>query len=109
MLDLIEPGAVLVLVSRAHVVDFDALTEFVLAGRFKAAIDVFPAEPLALDHPIRRAVGAVLSAHRAGSVAEGLQEIGQRVTDDLEAILRGLPPQRLQVAQPELIMRVTRK
>ena len=72
LLELIQPGAVLVLISRAHVVDFEALTEFVLAGRFKAAVDVFPAEPLALDHPIRRAPGAVLSAHRAGSVAEGL-------------------------------------
>jgi lactate dehydrogenase-like 2-hydroxyacid dehydrogenase len=38
----IQPGAVLVLISRAHVVDFDAPTELVLAGRFKAAIDIFP-------------------------------------------------------------------
>jgi phosphoglycerate dehydrogenase-like enzyme len=105
LLDLIQPGAVLVLVSRAHVIDFDALTELVLAGRFKAAIDVFPTEPLALDHPIRQASGAVLSAHRAGGVTEGLWEIGRRVTDDLEALVHGLPPQRLQVAQPELIMR----
>ena len=27
------------------------------------------------------------------------------VVDDLEAIVRGLPPQRLQVAQPELVAR----
>jgi phosphoglycerate dehydrogenase-like enzyme len=105
LLELIQPGAVLVLISRAHVVDFDALTELVLAGRFKAAIDVFPTEPLPLDHPIRQAPGAVLSAHRAGSVPEGLWEIGQMVVDDLEAIVRGLPPQRLQPAHPELIGR----
>jgi phosphoglycerate dehydrogenase-like enzyme len=107
LLEQIQPGAVLVLISRAHVVDFDALTDLVLAGRFRAAIDVFPVEPLPLDHPIRRAEGAVLSAHRAGSVAEGLTAIGQMVVDDLEAILRGLPPQRLQVAQPELVARYT--
>lgn len=105
MLERIQPGAVLVLISRAHVVDFDALTDLVLAGRFKAAIDVFPNEPLAPDHPIRRAGGAILSAHRAGSVKEGLWEIGQMVVDDLEAIVRGLPPQRMQLAQPELIQR----
>ena len=75
LLERITPGSVLVLVSRAHVVDFAALTELVLAGRFKAAIDVFPQEPLPSDHPIRRAPGAVLSAHRAGSVVEGLWEI----------------------------------
>jgi phosphoglycerate dehydrogenase-like enzyme len=105
LLAQIQPGAVLVLISRAHVVDFDALTELVLAGRFKAAIDVFPLEPLPLDHPIRQAAGAILSAHRAGSVREGLWEIGRMVVDDLEAIARGLPPQRLQPAQPELIGR----
>jgi phosphoglycerate dehydrogenase-like enzyme len=105
LLELIQPGAVLVLISRAHVVDFAALTELVLAGRFKAAIDVFPTEPLPLDHPIRGAPGAILSAHRAGSVPEGLWEIGTMIVDDLEAIVRGLPPQRLQAAHPELIGR----
>jgi phosphoglycerate dehydrogenase-like enzyme len=107
LLAQIQPGAVLVLISRAHVVDFDALTDLVLAGRFKAAIDVFPVEPLPLDHPIRQAPGAVLSAHRAGSVKQGLWEIGRVVVDDLEAIVEGLPPQRLQLAQPELIGRFT--
>jgi phosphoglycerate dehydrogenase-like enzyme len=105
LLEQIRPGAVLVLIGRAHVVDFDALTDLVLAGRFKAAIDVFPTEPLAADHPIRQAPGAVLSAHRAGSVREGLHEIGQMVVDDLEAITCGLPPQHMQIAQPELISR----
>jgi phosphoglycerate dehydrogenase-like enzyme len=106
LLEQIQPGAVLVLISRAHVVDFDALTELVLAGRFKAAIDVFPQEPLPGDHPIRRASGAVLSAHRAGSVREGLWDLGRLVVDDLEALARGLPPQRLQQAQPELVARL---
>jgi phosphoglycerate dehydrogenase-like enzyme len=105
LLARIEPGAVLVLISRAHVVDFDALTDFVLAGRFKAAIDVFPTEPLPLDHPIRSAPGAILTPHLAGSVPEGLLEIGRMVVDDLEAIVRGLPPQRMQIAQPELAPR----
>jgi phosphoglycerate dehydrogenase-like enzyme len=107
LLSLVRPGSVLVLISRAHVVDFDALTELVLEGRFKAAIDVFPTEPLEPDHAIRRAPGAVLSAHRAGSVQEGLWDLGEMVVDDLEAIARGLPPQRLQRAAPELIGRLT--
>jgi phosphoglycerate dehydrogenase-like enzyme len=105
LLERIQPGAVLVLISRAHVVDFDALTELVTAGRFKAAIDVFPNEPLAPDHPIRQAEHALLSAHRAGSVKEGLWEIGQMVVDDLEMIIRDLPPRRMQVALPQLVNR----
>ena len=108
LLELVRPDAVLVLVSRAHVVDFDALTELVLAGRFRAAIDVFPDEPLGPEHPIRVASGAVLSPHRAGLVQEALWEIGRRVVDDLEALVNGLPPRRLQLADPELATRYVR-
>jgi phosphoglycerate dehydrogenase-like enzyme len=105
-LALIQPQAVLVLISRSHLVDFEALTDFVSAGRFRAAIDVFPQEPLPLDHPIRRAPGVVLSAHRAGSVARDLRTIGRMVVDDLEAMLLGLPPLTLQIAQPEIVRRL---
>lgn len=102
-LSLIRRDAVFVLLSRAHVVDFDALTEMVAAGRFRAGIDVFPEEPLPKDHPLRRTQHAVLSSHRAGAMHEALQNIGRLVTDDLEAICSGLAPQRMQNAQPEFI------
>jgi phosphoglycerate dehydrogenase-like enzyme len=105
-LERIQPGAVFVLISRSHVVDFDALTDLLYAGRFKAAIDVFPQEPLPLDHPIRRAPGVILSAHRAGSVPRDLRNIGRLVVDDLEALLLGLPPTAMQVAQPEIVYRL---
>jgi len=104
-LERVQQDAVVVLMSRAHVVDFEALTDLVLAGRFRLATDVLPTEPLPVNHPMRRADNAILSAHRAGSVKEGLQEIGQLVVDDLEAVLHGLPPQRLLVLQPELSRR----
>ncbi|MGD0112874.1 MAG: NAD(P)-dependent oxidoreductase [Armatimonadota bacterium] len=102
-LERIRPDAVFVLLSRSHVVDFDALTDLVLQGRFRAAIDVFPEEPLPLSHPIHRASRAILSSHRAGAHPEALRNIGRMVVRDLEAILRGLPPQEMQVAQPEFI------
>ena len=105
-LELIQPGAVFVLISRAHVVDFDALTELVGAGRFRAAIDVFPQEPLPADHPIRRVPGVVLTPHTAGSVRKDLRRIGRMVVDDLEAMLAGLPPWAMQVAQPEIVLRL---
>jgi len=104
-LEIIQKNAVLVLASRAHVVDFDVMTDMVLQGRFKVATDVFPTEPLHHDHPIRQAENAVLSAHRAGSVKEAMWEIGEMVLDDLEAILQGVPPRRLQNAEPELSSR----
>jgi phosphoglycerate dehydrogenase-like enzyme len=103
LLSRIQPGAVLVLISRAHLVDFDALTEMAQAGRFKAAIDVFPVEPLPKDHPIRQAPGTILSAHRAGGGAATYHRLGRMIVNDLQAILSGLPPQEMQVAQPEII------
>jgi phosphoglycerate dehydrogenase-like enzyme len=102
-LSLIQKGALLVLISRSHLVDFDALTEMLMERRFRAAIDVFPTEPLPPDHPIRKAPGTVLSAHRAGGVAGGYPTIGRMVANDLEAILAGLPPQEMQNAAPEII------
>jgi phosphoglycerate dehydrogenase-like enzyme len=94
---------VLVLLSRAHVVDFDALTDRLSAGRFRAAIDVFPEEPIPDDHPIRRAPHAVLSSHRAGAIGEALHDVGRLVADDLEALCSGRVPQAMQLAQPETI------
>ena len=105
LLERIRPDAVFLLISRAHLVDFDALTELLQAGRFRAALDVFPKEPLDPAHPIRSAPNVILSAHRAGSVKEAYYEIGEMVLDDLEAIANGVPPQRLQRAEPELALR----
>lgn len=102
-LSLIKPDAVLLLMSRSHVVDFDALTEMLAAGRFRAGIDVYPQEPLAPDHPIRRIPNVVLSSHRAGAMGEALHNVGRIAADDLEAICAGLPPQAMQLAQPEFI------
>ena len=82
-LSLIASDAVLLLMSRSHVVDFSALTEMLLEGRFRAGIDVYPEEPLPRDHPIRRAKHAVLSSHRAGAIGEALQNIGRIVANDV--------------------------
>ena len=106
MLELIRHDAVFVLMSRAHVVDFDALTELLHAGRFRAAIDVFPEEPMPADHPIRTAPNVVLSAHRAGSIVGDSNLIGRMVVDDLEAMAQGLPPWRMQPAEPEIVARL---
>ncbi len=102
-LSKIQSDAVFLLMSRSHVVDFDVLTELLAEGRFKAGIDVYPQEPLPLDHPIRKLPNVILSSHRAGAISEALLNIGCLVTRDMEAILNGLIPQEMQTAQPEYI------
>jgi phosphoglycerate dehydrogenase-like enzyme len=102
-LDLIQPGSALVLASRAAVVDFDALIEAAESGRLRVATDVFPEEPVPPDHPVRRAESMLLSSHRAGGVPQAFHDIGERVLDDLDLILRGLPPVRLQPARRQTV------
>ena len=103
LMERLGPDNVLAVISRAHLVDFEAMTDLVLAGRFRVAVDVFPSEPFDADHHIRRARGAVLSAHRAGAMPEALLEIGTMVVDDLEALLAGHDVRRMQYATPALI------
>lgn len=107
-LELIRPDAVFALISRAHLVDFDALLELVNEGRFRAVIDVYPDEPVPRDHPVRGSRNTILSSHRAGHVPEDFQVMGRMVVDDLEAVLAGLPPTEMQSAQPELVARLSR-
>ncbi|MEO8542047.1 MAG: NAD(P)-dependent oxidoreductase [Burkholderiaceae bacterium] len=104
-LQSIRSDAIFLLMSRAGIVDFDALVDLVAQGRFRAATDVFPVEPVPPDAPVRQAAGMLLSAHRAGGLPTALADIGQMVVDDLTLILAGLPPQRLQAARPETVER----
>ena len=99
-------GSVVVLVSRAAVVDWQALLDAAASGHVKVATDVFPEEPIPSDEPARRLPGAVLSAHRAGNVPEVWPLVGEMVVDDLEWIMRGLSPRRLARALPETVARL---
>jgi phosphoglycerate dehydrogenase-like enzyme len=108
-LALIRPGGLFVLMSRAAVVDFDALTAAAESGMLKVATDVFPEEPFATDHPIRDLPDVVLSAHRSGAIREAFYEIGRMVLADAELLLRGLPPISCKVAQPETVGRFRSK
>lgn len=102
-LDLLKDGSRLIVVSRASVVDFEALMDQVASGRILASIDVWPTEPLPLEHRARKIEGLVLSPHRAGGIPQAYLSIGKMVLDDLRLIRRGLPPVRMQIAAPEVV------
>lgn len=104
-LNLMKKGACLVLLSRASLVDFDALTEKLAKGNIRAAVDVFPEEPFPKDHPIRKLNNVILSAHRAGGLSVVYRLMGEMIVDDLALILKGLPPARLQRAERETVAR----
>lgn len=96
-----RPGAAFILLSRAGVVDFDALVAAVASGHIVAASDVFPQEPLSLDHPVRGLTGFLRSAHRAGALDSAMKRMGDMVLEDMDLMDRGLPPLRCKRAERE--------
>jgi phosphoglycerate dehydrogenase-like enzyme len=104
-----KKGAVVVLVSRAGIVNFDALLDAAASRHIRVAIDVWPEEPIPLGHRARSTPNTLLQAHRAGNIPEIWPWMGELVVDDLEQVLKGLPPQRCQRAQWETVAKVRSK
>ncbi len=104
-LEMIAPGSVVLLMSRAGVVDFPEFLRQIESGRFRAATDVFPVEPAPVDDPARKVEGLVLSPHRAGAMTDSLLEIGRQTVADAGLILEGLPPLSCRRAQRETVTR----
>ncbi|WP_233644806.1 hydroxyacid dehydrogenase [Streptomyces sp. BSE6.1] len=67
LIDAMPSDAVLINTSRGAVIDQDALTEAVLAGRVRAVLDVTDPEVLAPDHPLWDCEHALITPHLAGS------------------------------------------
>ena len=97
------------LMSRAAIVDFPAMIEAIRSGHIRAAVDVFPEEPVPKDDPIRQLSGILLSAHRTGGTVDALFAIGSMAVADAELIMKGLPPQLCRRADPGVASRLRSK
>lgn len=99
-------GAAFILLSRAEVVNFDALIASVQSGHIVAASDVFPQEPLPPGHPVRALPGFIRSAHRAGAMDIAFKQMGDMVLEDMDLMDRDLPPMRCKRAERETARRM---
>ncbi|WP_324524400.1 phosphoglycerate dehydrogenase [Brevundimonas sp.] len=91
-LAVMKPGALLLNLSRGHVVDVDALAQAIDAGRLGgAAVDVFPEEPRTnadpFDSPLRGRRNVILTPHIGGSTEEAQEAIAEFAADRLLAYL----------------------
>lgn len=107
--ELMQLGSVFLLMSRAAVVNFPDMLRAVQDGHIRAAVDVFPNEPVAPDDPVRRMEGLLLSAHRTGGTRDALFAIGEMAVADAELIIKGYPPQLCRRADPATASRLRSK
>jgi phosphoglycerate dehydrogenase-like enzyme len=101
-----QPGACLLLMSRAAAADFPALTAAAASGRIRVATDVFPVEPTPPGDAIRSTPNMLFSPHRAGALPLAMSEIGDRVLEDIALIARSLPPVACRRAERETVARM---
>ncbi|WP_366944624.1 phosphoglycerate dehydrogenase [Brevundimonas sp.] len=83
-----KPGALLLNLSRGHVLDVGALAQALGSGRIGgAAVDVFPEEPATnaepFDSPLRGLSNVILTPHVGGSTEEAQEAIAEFAADRL--------------------------
>ncbi|MDQ3700385.1 MAG: hydroxyacid dehydrogenase, partial [Chloroflexota bacterium] len=91
MLARLRDGALFVNTARAGAIDYQALTAELQAGRIRAALDVFPKEPLDDASPLRYLPNVSLSPHVAGATVESRRRLGSTMIDEIVRFFAGQP------------------
>lgn len=106
-LSQMKPGAILVNTARGPVVDNQALLEALQSGHLAhAALDVFEAEPVPADSPLRTQPRLTLSDHVAWYSEESQFELKATAAEETVRVCTGGLP--LAVANPEVLRRLGR-
>ncbi|MBM9468096.1 phosphoglycerate dehydrogenase [Nakamurella leprariae] len=86
----VKPGVIIVNAARGGLIDEQALADALTEGRVAGAgIDVYAAEPMAADNPLRSAPNTVLTPHLGASTAEAQDKAGTAVARSVKLALRG--------------------
>ncbi|WP_314172536.1 hydroxyacid dehydrogenase [Streptomyces winkii] len=89
LLAAMRPDATLINTSRGAVLDQDALTEAVLAGRIHAVLDVTEPEVLPPRHPLWECENALITPHIAGSLGNELRRLADLTVSEVARWARG--------------------
>lgn len=82
-------GALLINVARGRIVDTDALSAELTAGRLRAGLDVIEPEPLPAGHPLWAVPNLIITPHAAGHIKQSGPRAFQLVNDQLRRYLAG--------------------
>jgi phosphoglycerate dehydrogenase-like enzyme len=91
-----KPTAYLVNTARGPIVDETALLEALQQKRIAGAgLDVFSAEPLPIDHPLRKLDNLVLTPHLGYATVEGFRNHYAQMVEAIDGWFKGEPVRRL--------------
>jgi D-3-phosphoglycerate dehydrogenase len=92
-IEAMKPGARVLNVARGGIVDEEALADALASGHLAgAAVDVFAAEPMPPDNPLRSAPNTVLTPHLGASTAEAQDRVAIEMAEQLLEALAGVTP-----------------
>jgi phosphoglycerate dehydrogenase-like enzyme len=86
-----KDGALLVNAARGRVVDTEALTREVAAGRLRCALDVTEPEPLPAGHELWGLEGALITPHVGGAVEGFIERVYPLVGEQIRHLAAGEP------------------
>jgi len=92
-LDAMRRGVFCLNVARGGIYDEKALAEALASGHVAgAAVDVFSAEPMAPDNPLRAAPNTVFTPHLGASTREAQARVGHEMAEQVVMALAGITP-----------------
>jgi D-3-phosphoglycerate dehydrogenase / 2-oxoglutarate reductase len=92
-IDAMKPGSYLLNVARGGIVDEAVLATALAEGRLAgAALDVYSAEPMDADSPLRSAPNIVFTPHLGASTTEAQDRVGIEMAEQVLLALSGITP-----------------
>jgi phosphoglycerate dehydrogenase-like enzyme len=92
-LALLPAGAIVVNVARGDVMDYGALAAELRSGRLSGAgLDVYPEEPMPVDHALGALPNVLLTPHIGGATAQAKRNIFMNSVSNISRVLNGEAP-----------------
>jgi len=89
----LKKGTLVVITTRAHAVDMEALRERIIANELAGAFDVYDKEPVPEDDLLRNRINVVHTPHIAGRTRDANLRVAEVIASDIGRVLSGEAPQ----------------
>ena len=88
----LRKGSLVVVITRAHAVDMEALRERIVKDELAGAFDVYDTEPVPVDDELRNRDNVVHTPHIAGRTEDSNLRVADMTVDDFVRVLKGETP-----------------